>query len=52
MLFLIIFHKKITIEEIEKISHIKREDIVKCYKMALNSEINSSIKRPDDDVTV
>ena len=44
--------QKITIEEIEKISHIKRDDIVKCYKMALNSEINSSIKRPDDDVTV
>lgn len=44
--------QNITIEEIENISHIKKEDIVKCYKMALNSEIDSSIERPDDDVAV
>ncbi|MFZ8908051.1 MAG: cyclin family protein [Nitrosopumilaceae archaeon] len=44
--------QNITIEEIEKISHIKKEDIEKCYKMVLNSEIDSSIERRDDDVAV
>jgi len=42
--------QQVTIEEIERISHIKKEDIVKCYKMALNSEIDSSLQRRDDDV--
>lgn len=44
--------QNITIEEIEKISHIKKEDIVQCYKMALDSEIGPSIQRRDDDVAV
>ena len=44
--------QNITIEEIENISHIKKEDILKCYKMTLNSEIDPSIERTDDDVAV
>jgi len=41
--------QKITIEEIEKISHIKKEDILKCYKMILDLELNS-IKKSDDNL--
>ncbi len=30
--------KKITLEDIEKISHIKKEEIEKCYKLILETE--------------
>jgi len=32
------FTKKITLEEIEKISHIKKEEIEKCYNLMLDIE--------------
>ena len=43
--------QKITLEEIEKISHIKKEDIVKCYKMILDLELSGSLQQRDDDVS-
>ena len=42
--------QKVTLEDIENISHIKKEDIVKCYKMVLNSESSEFLQKPDDDV--
>lgn len=33
-----IIPKKITLEDIEKISHIKKEEIEKCYQMVLETE--------------
>lgn len=30
--------KKITLEDIEKVSHIKKEEIEKCYKLILETE--------------
>ena len=32
------FTKKITLEEIEKVSHIKKEEIEKCYNLMLDIE--------------
>ena len=43
--------QKIDLEEIERISHIKKEDIVKCYKLALDSELDISLQSRDDDVS-
>jgi transcription initiation factor TFIIIB Brf1 subunit/transcription initiation factor TFIIB len=42
--------QKITLEEIEKISHIKKEDIVKCYKMILDSGLSEFLQQSDDDI--
>ncbi len=42
--------QKVTLEDIENISHIKKEDIVTCYKMVLNSELSKFLQRPDDNV--
>ena len=42
--------QKITLEDIENISHIKKEDIEKCYKLVLDSEFSESLQQPDDDV--
>ncbi len=42
--------QKVTLEDIENISHIKKEDILKCYKMVLNSEFSEFLQQPDDDV--
>ncbi|HUT06157.1 MAG TPA: cyclin family protein [Nitrosopumilaceae archaeon] len=42
--------QKVTLEEIEKISHIKKEDIVKCYKMILDLEMSGSLQQRDDDM--
>ena len=41
--------QEITLEDIENISHIKKDDIVKCYKLALDSELSGSIQQRDDD---
>lgn len=41
--------QKVTIEEIETISHIKKEDIMKCYKLALELELPNFIQSRDDD---
>ncbi len=43
--------QKVTLEDIEKISHIKKEDILKCYKMILDLELNGSIQQRDDDMS-
>ena len=43
--------QKVTLEEIEKICHIKRDDILKCYNIALHSEFNSSLQNYDDDLS-
>lgn len=40
--------QKITLEEIEKISHIKKEDILKCYKMILDTDFGSFLPQKDD----
>ncbi len=42
--------QKVTLEDIENISHIKKEDIVKCYKMVLDSELSEFLQNPDDDI--
>lgn len=42
--------QKVTLEEIEKISHIKKDDIVKCYDMVIDSDSIGFIQRPDDDM--
>ena len=42
--------QKITLEEIEKICHIRSDDILKCYKLVLDSEIGQSLSNHDDDV--
>ena len=41
--------QKVTLEDIEKISHIKKEDIVKCYKMILDLELSGPLQQRDDD---
>lgn len=41
--------QKVTIQDIENISHIKKEDIVKCYKLALESELEGFLEQKDDD---
>jgi transcription initiation factor TFIIIB Brf1 subunit/transcription initiation factor TFIIB len=40
----------VTLEDIEKISHIKKEDILKCYKLVLDSELSGFLKQQDDDI--
>jgi len=42
--------QKVSLEDIENISHIKKEDIVKCYKMVLDSELSEFLQNPDDDI--
>ena len=42
--------QKISLEDIENISHIKKEDIVKCYKMVLDLELSEFLQNPDDDI--
>ena len=42
--------QKVTLEEIEKISHIKKDDIVKCYDMVMDSDSIGFIQRSDDDM--
>jgi transcription initiation factor TFIIIB Brf1 subunit/transcription initiation factor TFIIB len=41
--------QKITLEDIENISHIKKDDIIHCYKLVLDSELTGFLKQPDDD---
>ncbi len=40
----------VTLEDIEKISHIKKEDILKCYKLVLDSELSGFLQQRDDDI--
>ncbi|MDX1441294.1 MAG: cyclin family protein [Nitrosopumilaceae archaeon] len=42
--------QKVTLQDIEKISHIKKDDIVKCYELLLNSEAINFVQRSDDDI--
>jgi len=37
--------QKVTLVDIENISHIKKDDILKCYKMVLDSELSGSLQR-------
>ena len=39
----------VTLQDIENISHIKKEDIVKCYNLALESKLGEEFIRPKDD---
>ena len=41
----------VTLEDIEKISHIKKEDILKCYKLVLDSELSGFLQQRDDDIS-
>jgi transcription initiation factor TFIIIB Brf1 subunit/transcription initiation factor TFIIB len=41
----------VTLTDIEKISHIKKEDILKCYKLVLDSELSSFLQQRDDDIS-
>jgi hypothetical protein len=43
--------QKVTLDDIENISHIKKEDIIKCYKMVLDSELSGFLQQRDDDIT-
>lgn len=40
----------VSLEDIENISHIKKNDIVKCYDLLLDSESMEFLKRRDDDM--
>ena len=40
--------QRVSLEDIEKISHIKKGDILKCYKLALDSELNGFLEPKDD----
>ena len=42
--------QKVTLEDVENISHIKKEDIIKCYKLVLDSESSGFLQPRDDDV--
>lgn len=41
--------QQVTLEDIENISHIKKEDIVKCYQLVLDSKIEGFIPLKGDD---
>ena len=41
--------QQVTLEDIENISHIKKEDIVKCYNLAQESELEGFIHQKKDD---
>jgi len=43
--------QEISLQDIEKISHIKKEDIVKCYKIVLDSELTGFLQQRDDDIS-
>ncbi len=40
--------QNVTLEDIENISHIKKQDIVKCYKLILDSELSRFLQQHDD----
>ena len=40
----------VTLADIEKSSHIKKEDILKCYKLVLDSELSGFLQQRDDDI--
>ena len=41
--------QQVTLQDIENISHIKKEDIIKCYNLALESKLGEEFIRPSDD---
>ncbi len=41
--------QQVTLEDIENISHIKKEDILKCYELALDSELEGFMHLKEDD---
>lgn len=42
--------QQVTLQDIENISHIKKEDIIKCYNLALESNLAEKfIQQKDDD---
>ena len=43
--------QQVTLEDIEIISHIKRDDIVKCHKLIVESELGGFLKQKDNDFT-
>jgi transcription initiation factor TFIIIB Brf1 subunit/transcription initiation factor TFIIB len=43
--------QKVTLEDIENISHIKKEDITKCYKLVLDTELGGFLQQRDDDMS-
>jgi hypothetical protein len=42
--------QKVSLEDIENISHIKKNDIMKCYKLVLDSELSGFLQQRDDDI--
>ena len=42
--------QRVSLEDIEKISHIKKDDIVKCYDLVLESKFVRFIQKHDDDM--
>ena len=44
-----IIPQDVTLEDIENVSHIKKEDILKCYNLVLNSEFSGFLSLHDDD---
>ena len=43
--------QKVSLEDIENISHIKKNDIMKCYKLVLDSELSGFLQQRDDDIS-
>jgi transcription initiation factor TFIIIB Brf1 subunit/transcription initiation factor TFIIB len=43
--------QKVTLDDIENISHIKKDDIMKCYKLVLDSELSGFLQQRDDDIS-
>ena len=41
----------VALADIENISHIKKDDILKCYKLALDSELGGFLELHDDDIS-
>jgi hypothetical protein len=41
--------QKVTLDDIENISHIKKDDIMKCYKLVLDSELSGFLQPRDDE---
>ena len=44
-----IIPQKVTLDDIENISHIKKDDIMKCYKLVLDSELSGFLQPRDDE---
>jgi transcription initiation factor TFIIIB Brf1 subunit/transcription initiation factor TFIIB len=42
--------QKVTLDDIENIAHIKKDDIIKCHKLVLDSELSGFLQQRDDDI--